>query len=97
MKKTFLLAVSLSFLSGCVAQQSSYSWYHPQGGEYLFAYDRDQCESASVEQGLALTSDIESPFFHCMHERGYYLVDGDVVIQGPETTTVANGPRVTQF
>ena len=91
-------ALSTIFLTGCaVSTPQSFSWYHPQGGEYLFAYDRGQCETHVAEKGLRLTADISGPFFSCMHDRGYYLVDGDQIIQAPATPPVANGPVVTGY
>ncbi len=83
-------------LGGCAAQSPTFSWYHPQGGEYLFAYDRDQCTTAVQEQGLNLGTDLQGPFFQCMHQRGYYLVNDTGIVQAPEEGLAQEGPQVTQ-
>lgn len=95
--KTRLSVVILSvILSGCAAQPADFSWYHPLGGEHLFAYDRNACEAHVTDQGLKLSTDLSGPFFQCMHERGYYLLDGDRIVQAPLDSTFEPGTSVTQ-
>ena len=69
---------------GCATPGPIFSWYHPQGGEYLFVYDKDECINVLDVGGLTPGTQVDGPFFQCMIDRGYYLVDGDVVIRGPE-------------
>jgi len=83
-------------LAGCVGQSPSFSWYHPMGGEYLFAYDSGQCESRVADQGLTLGTDIRGPFFSCMFDRGYYLVDSAGVIHEPPSTPRLADQQVSQ-
>jgi hypothetical protein len=83
-----LIAVA-ALASGCAQHAPTFSWHHPMGGEYLFAYDKNECEGAVTAQGLALGSDTEGPFFQCMEERGYFLVTANGVLRAP-TETVAN-------
>ncbi len=83
-KLRFIVAVGvLAFLGGCTAGAPEYSWFHPQGGEYLFAYDKDECEAEVISQGTRLGTDLAGPFFTCMHSRGYFLVNGDRIVQAP--------------
>jgi hypothetical protein len=71
-------------LGGCAALRPSFTGYHPMGGEYLFAFDKDACEAKVTSAGLVMDADIQGPFFQCMHQRGYYLVDSDGgVVQTP--------------
>lgn len=69
---TLFLALGLG---GCVNAAPEFTWYHPMSGEHLFAFDADECTDRSVAQGLAMTADVKSPFFSCMRQRGYSLVD----------------------
>lgn len=66
------------------------------GGEYLFSYDANECETAVIDRGLQLGTDVQGPFFQCMHERGYYLVDANGIVQEPATSSFAEGPQVSQ-
>ena len=75
----------LAVLGGCSAAAPEYSWFHPQGGEYLFAYDKDECTAEVAAQGAQLGTDLSGPFFSCMHSRGYFLVNGDRIVQAPTT------------
>jgi hypothetical protein len=52
--------------AGCAGQNRAYSWSHPAGGEYLFAFDSQKCGAGAGEE-----------FFTCMKSRGYFLVDPD--------------------
>lgn len=72
-----LLIVLATALTGCAtAPLPEYSWYHPDGGEYLFAFDASECEAQVVARGLQLGTDTTGPFFSCMEDRGYLLVIG---------------------
>lgn len=96
LNKALVTALFALILGGCAAQNSSFSWYHPQGGEYLFAYDRDHCTNVVQNQGLHLGTDLQGPFFQCMHQRGYYLVNSAGIVQSPEEALAMEGPQVTQ-
>ncbi|MDA1075735.1 MAG: hypothetical protein O3A63_13380 [Proteobacteria bacterium] len=62
-------------LPGCSTTPQEYSWTHPDGGEYLFAFDARQCDAFAV-QATSLTDASEAePFFSCMQDRGYFLID----------------------
>ena len=76
---------------GCASAPAEFSWYHPQGGEYLFAYDKTECESSVLAQQQALGFDTNGPFFTCMRERGYALVDDNGVVQVPPIEILATG------
>ncbi|MEM9620314.1 MAG: hypothetical protein AAF993_01610 [Pseudomonadota bacterium] len=71
-------------IAGCTSNAPVFSWYHPAGGEYLFAFDKEACETDMLEQGLTLGVDQHGPFFQCMHQRGYYLVDNNGVVHSPD-------------
>ena len=86
MKFNLLLLFAVLSIAGCASNGPTYSWYHPLGGEYLFAYDKGECESVVFEQGMARGTDLQGPFFQCMHQRGYYLVGADGVIRSPDVT-----------
>ncbi len=73
-RQTCVLALLLTCL-GCTQKGPEFSWYHPQGGEYLFAYDEGECAAHIRSQGLALGIDPQGPFFECMRGRGYVLLD----------------------
>jgi len=83
-------------VGGCASNSPSFSWYHPQGGEFLFAYDRDDCTGQVERQGLVLGTDTRGPFFRCMHERGYYLVNEAGIVQAPEQVLSVASPQVSQ-
>ena len=88
--------VLAAVLGGCAQQPPEFSWYHPQGGEYLFAYDRGECENAVLQNGSELGTNLDGPFFQCMHQRGYALVDGDRVISPPSTAIVLDQQATLQ-
>lgn len=95
--KTFsLILVLLLAVAGCASTGPTFSWYHPQGGEFLFSFDANECTSAVSDQGLQLGSNTQGPFFQCMHSRGYYLVDAQGIVQAPEEVVLAEGPQVSQ-
>ena len=75
-----LLFLTVGALGGCALKAPVFSWYHPQGGEYLFAFDSDECKAVVAEQGLQLGTDLDAPYFQCMQQRGYYLVGENGVI-----------------
>ncbi len=84
--------MSAAWLGGCVTLQGTsasdaYSWYHPQGGEYLFTYDARQCEAATTALGQALSHDTNGPFFSCMYRRGYWLVGTDGELRNADVVT----------
>ena len=95
MKGYLSVILAVGVLAGCQQQTPGFSWYHPQGGEYLFAYDKDQCKASVVAEGLQLGSDLDGPFFTCMLERGYYLVDGAKVLRAPAGQTAGIEPQVS--
>lgn len=79
MKVLFVVLFSLA-VSACSSTQAPvYSWFHPQGGEYLFAYDQDECVAELAADGTQLGTDTKGPFFDCMRDRGYRLVTAVVV------------------
>lgn len=47
-------------------------------------------------QGLTLGTDLKGPFIQCMHQRGYYLVNGTGIVQVSEEVAAFDGPQVTQ-
>lgn len=78
MKRMFSLVIAIAWLGGCTSSPqggSAFTWYHPQGGEYLFVFDQDQCESQLELAGQRLGANIQGPFFTCMKQRGYSLLD----------------------
>lgn len=77
MKNVIALLAICTLFTGCTAKSPVYSWYHPLGGEYLFAYDHDQCVGELSKSGLLPGADINGPFFSCMQSRGYSLIDTD--------------------
>ena len=94
--KTALLLLLVGMMGGCVQQAPVFSWYHPLGGEYLFAYDSNACETDLAEQGVAPGTDLEGPFFQCMHERGYFLVDANGIVQAPANSMAGVEQQVSQ-
>lgn len=84
---TFLLLIVTATLGACAGQTStSYSWYHPQGGEFLFAYDKNTCEAQQLDTSRKLG--VEGPFFSCMLDLGYYLVQDGQILRAPDETTI---------
>lgn len=75
MKHVAAILTVCALFSGCAAQPTVYSWYHPLGGEYLFSYDHDACVSELADSGLQPGADVDGPFFDCMLSRGYSLID----------------------
>ncbi len=75
----FISIVLLSLATAaCHTQAPEFSWYHPMGGEYLFDFDQNECQTMVSEQGLRLGSDPSGPFFSCMEQRGYSLITASV-------------------
>ncbi|MEM7001966.1 MAG: hypothetical protein AAF529_14350 [Pseudomonadota bacterium] len=84
---TFLLLTATAGLGACAGQSpTSYSWYHPQGGEYLFDYDKNTCEAQHLEPSRK--PGVEGPFFSCMLDLGYYLVQDGQILRAPDETTI---------
>ena len=77
MKVLLTVLFGVAFLGGCTLQNNDFTWYHPQGGEYLFAYDQKACASSVTGLGRPLGTDTTGPFFVCMRERGYSLLVSD--------------------
>ncbi len=77
MKILLVSMLGVVFLGGCTHQKAAFTWYHPHGGEYLFAYDRENCTEAVLAQNLSLGTDTDGPFFQCMRKRGYALFVAD--------------------
>lgn len=99
MKSTQRLIIPLFtalLLGGCVTAPEPFNWYHPMGGEHLFAFDADECTAQSAALGQALTAKTDSPFFVCMRARGYALVDEQGNLLEPVAATVAAGPHLSQ-
>lgn len=94
--RTCLILLCSALLGACATQNPTFSWYHPMGGEYLFAYDRDECETSVVEQGMTLGTDTQGPFFQCMHSRGYYLVDANAIVQEPDVLATPAEQQVSK-
>lgn len=90
------LLILAVFATGCTLQPATFTWYHPMGGEYLFAYDQGECEAEATGQGTDLGTDIEGPFFQCMHQRGYFLVGANGVVQEPPPSVAAAQQQVSQ-
>ena len=90
------IVLTTALLGACAAPGKDFSWYHPQGGEYLFAYDRNACETVVADRGLSLGTDISGPFFQCMHARGYYLVDANGIIQAPPAEATLAERQISQ-
>lgn len=68
----------VALLAGCAGNPApQFSWYHPDGGEFLFSFDADQCRSSVLAGGSQLGADPAGPFFQCMRARGYQLL-GDI-------------------
>jgi len=63
---TAIFALASMAGTGCAHKSPVYAWSHPSGGEYLFAFDTQECGADSGEA-----------FFICMKSRGYFLVDPD--------------------
>lgn len=79
--------------SGCAQQGPVYGWSHPAGGEYLFAFDVDECSASAPPAGEA-----DQAFFDCMKKRGYLRVDpssGAVLAEEGESI-VLTAPGFTQ-
>ncbi len=97
MKRQLSYLVAAAWLGGCVSQPN-YSWYHPQGGEYLFAFDQRECENQVTSSGMRLGHNAEGPFFSCMYGRGYALVGpaGELLdVASHSKPTVPNAAEVT--
>jgi hypothetical protein len=75
MKKLVPPLFFFGLMSGCSTTGPTYSWYHPFGGEYLFAFDHNECVSELADMGMMPGTDIDGPFFKCMQNRGYSLVE----------------------
>ena len=77
MRKYALNVVACAFLAqGCTSSTvPTFSWYHPEGGEYLFDFDSAACEREVENQGRSLGTDTSGPYFNCMKALGYMLVD----------------------
>ena len=96
LSKTAALVVAWAFaMGGCSAQPAEFSWYHPQGGEYLFAYDKGECET-QVTPSQALGVDTDGPFFQCMRQRGYALIDNNGIVQVPPIEVLATGQAASE-
>lgn len=85
MKRVAFIA-GLILITGCAQNAPSFSWHHPEGGEYLFAYDQTQCSEQVTASGAALGTDVNGPFFQCMLDRGYYLINQDRIVRAPSST-----------
>lgn len=68
-KLVAVLFLGTSFVTGCASTGDQYAWSHDMSGDYLFAYDQNQCS----DQAAGNTSAPE--FFGCMESLGYYLID----------------------
>ncbi|MEM7217104.1 MAG: hypothetical protein AAF515_01975 [Pseudomonadota bacterium] len=82
-----VLFVLTPFLGGCVSSAPQIvQWTHPMSGEYLFAFDHENCATES-------SGDLASPvFFSCMTSLGYYQV-GEPGPAGPAGTTTVSLAR----
>ncbi|MEM7077188.1 MAG: hypothetical protein AAF513_01045 [Pseudomonadota bacterium] len=93
MKRLLVAMAVLLALGGCMTQGEVYTWSHPMGGEYLFAFDKAECEAGVGPTEVAQSSDPsmgpEGPFFTCMLDRGYYLVSERGVVRAPTRPTIA--------
>jgi hypothetical protein len=98
MFRTATIVISLALaLGGCSAVPvAQFSWYHPQGGEYLFDYDAGECQTLASDRGQAHSVDPTSPFFRCMYQRGYVLVDEQGMPSGPAIASSATPPTLSQ-
>ena len=76
MKKLVLTFLIVGLTSACTTSPGpTYSWYHPLGGELLFSFDHNECVSQLAAIGIVPGTDLNGPFFKCMQNRGYSLVD----------------------
>lgn len=91
-----LVAVLAGTGFGCANAPAEFSWYHPQGGEYLFAYDKGECETEVLTHQLNLGVDTDGPFFTCMRQRGYALIDDNGVVQIPPIEILATGQAASE-
>lgn len=92
--------------SGCARQPApEYAWSHAASGEYLFAFDVDECgeEASRMEPGgssAALAPTASPAFFACMRARGYYLVDAassrPLAADGRDVPAVAPVPQAAR-
>ncbi|MEM1229815.1 MAG: hypothetical protein AAGI15_04700 [Pseudomonadota bacterium] len=95
---TFLL-VLLAALGGCAsapAPAPEFAWYHPAGGEYLFAYDSQACQEEATARGQADSLDPTSPYFSCMYQLGYLLVDEQGLRSAPTLASRPVGQPLSQ-
>ena len=79
--------------AGCAQQGPVYGWSHPAGGEYLFAFDLNECSARAPSAAEA-----DQAFFDCMKDRGYLRVDpasGAVLAEEGEAI-VLTAPGFTQ-
>ena len=70
-----------------------FTWYHPLGGEYLFAYDHNQCTAEVEALGMSPGADQNGPFFTCMRDRGYSLIGTDIVAAETNTLDLSDRAR----
>lgn len=84
MRISALVVIFTACLSGCAASSPSYLWHHPQGGEYLFAFDEKVCSDEARNVPVVRQHDVDGPFFACMYEKGYYLVNEDGIVRAPD-------------
>lgn len=99
MKRILSLGIAIAWLGGCTSSPNgaaNFTWYHPQGGEYLFAFDQKQCEIATAGANQRMSVNVQGPFFVCMEQRGYSLVDGQGRLLSAVNTTAEPAPRVSQ-
>ena len=68
------IALAAITSTACSQQPVAYGWSHPMSGEYLFAYDKREC-NAQTPETANVQSATQGPFFACMRARGYFLVD----------------------
>lgn len=70
MKRIVFVVLTSAVMNGCAVAGEQYAWSHSSSGDYLFAYDQDQC-------AVLTAGDTSGPeFFGCMRKLGYFLVDG---------------------
>ncbi len=103
MKQLFSILLITAWLGGCTlnpapgaSDPAEFTWYHPQGGEFLFAFDQRQCEDQLVAVGQRLGSDVGGPFFSCMRARGYALIDAQGRLLSSVDRSVDQAPKVSQ-
>ncbi len=97
LRSAAFLLFFIAALGGCANSPApEFSWYHPASGEYLFAYDAQKCRDQASARGQQFSTDPTSPFFACMYQLGYMLVDEQGVRSTPAIASRPIAPPLSQ-